>query len=127
MVGRGKYQNSEEDIKMNYGDVYFADLRSVIGSEQGGVKPVLIIRDNSLDNQTVIAVPICYVDRGETEVSISMKTNKLEHLSNLYINLEQIRCLDKKRIKEKIGTLPLEILYNVKSSLLKMIESVQPE
>ena len=56
-----------------------------------------------------------------------MKTNKLEHLSNLYINLEQIRCLDKKRIKEKIGTLPLEILYNVKSSLLKMIESVQPE
>lgn len=112
---------------MNYGDVYFADLRPAIGSEQGGVKPVLIIRDNSLDNQTVIAVPICYVDRGETEVSISMKTNKLEHLSDLYINLEQIRCLDKKRIKEKIGTLPLEILCNVKSSLLKMIVSVQPE
>lgn len=90
------------------GDLYFADLSPVVGSEQGGVRPVLVIQ-NDIGNKyspTVIAAAITSKlnkARMPTHIEVSAKEYGLEKDS--VILLEQIRTIDKSRLKEKIGEL----------------------
>ncbi len=90
------------------GDIYFADLSPVVGSEQGGVRPVLIIQ-NDMGNRyspTVIAAAI--TSRGDkadlpTHIKVSSLSSGLQKDS--VVLLEQIRTLDKRRLREHMGTL----------------------
>jgi len=90
------------------GELYFADLSPVIGSEQGGVRPVLVVQ-NDIGNKyspTVIAAAITSkLNKAKlpTHIEISSKEYGLEKDS--VILLEQIRTIDKTRLKEKIGEL----------------------
>jgi len=90
------------------GELYFADLSPVIGSEQGGVRPVLVVQ-NDVGNKyspTVIAAAITSkLNKAKlpTHIEISSKEYGLEKDS--VILLEQIRTIDKTRLKEKIGEL----------------------
>ncbi len=90
------------------GELYFADLSPVIGSEQGGTRPVLIIQ-NDLGNKhsptVIIAAITSKINKAKipTHVEISSTVYPIEHDS--VILLEQIRTIDKKRIKQKIGCL----------------------
>ena len=105
--------NGEEPIRR--GDIYYADLSPVIGSEQGGIRPVLIVQ-NDMGNRyspTVIAAAITS-KTGKTklpthiEVSADISTDnarKCGLAKNSVILLEQIRTIDKKRLKEKMGHL----------------------
>ena len=83
------------------GDIYYADLSPVVGSEQGGIRPVLIVQ-NDVGNRfspTVIAAAI---------TSQKYKTNLPTHRranADSIVLLEQVRTLDKKRLKEKMGAL----------------------
>ena len=81
------------------GDMFYADLSPVVGSEQGGIRPVLIIQ-NDLGNKyspTVIAAAIT----SQTNIELGENTSGLK--SNSVVLTEQIRTIDKSRLKEKIG------------------------
>ena len=92
---------------MNRGEIYYADLSPVIGSEQGGYRPVLILQNNKGNkySTTVIVAPISSkITKNDLPTHVLIETDFLEKKS--VILLEQIRTIDKKRIEEKLGVLP---------------------
>lgn len=98
------------------GDVFYAHLNPVIGSEQGGTRPVLIIQ-NDIGNQysptTIVAAITSQISKAKlpTHVEISAAKSGLERDS--VILLEQIRTIDKSRLKQKIAVLDEEIMEKV--------------
>ena len=88
------------------GDMFYADLSPVIGSEQGGIRPVLIIQNDTGNrySPTVIAAAITSQtgkSKLPTHIEITSKENGLK--SDSVVLAEQIRTIDKSRLKEKIG------------------------
>lgn len=90
------------------GDIYYAELNPVIGSEQGGTRPVLII-SNDIGNKhspTVIVAPITSRVHTKAELPTHTLVKEFEELDkNSIILLEQIRTIDKQRLREYLGTL----------------------
>ena len=88
------------------GDIYYADLSPVIGSEQGGLRPVLIVQ-NDVGNKyspTVIAAAITSrVSKTKLPTHIDIYASKVGLAKDSVVLLEQIRTIDKSRLKEKIG------------------------
>lgn len=90
------------------GDIFYADLSPVVGSEQGGVRPVLIVQ-NDVGNRyspTVIAAAITS-QRDKTDLPTHIKVNAVSSglAKDSIVLLEQVRTIDKRRLKEKMGTL----------------------
>ena len=102
------------------GDIYYADLSPVVGSEQGGMRPVLIIQ-NDVGNHhspTVIAAAITakiQKPKLPTHVGITAKANGVERDS--VILLEQVRTIDKQRLKDKVTHLVAEKMRQVDRAL----------
>ncbi|MBR2900698.1 MAG: type II toxin-antitoxin system PemK/MazF family toxin [Clostridia bacterium] len=118
-------QNGEEGIRR--GDIYYADLSPVVGSEQGGVRPVLIVQNN-LGNKyspTVIAAAITSkTDKTKlpTHIAISAKEGvsgdrNCGLAKDSVVLLEQIRTIDKRRLKERMGTLDERTMQQVNSAI----------
>ena len=105
---------------MRRGDIYYADLRPVIGSEQGGIRPVLIIQ-NDVGNRhspTVICAAITSrLNKANLPTHILLDTNECEIVKDSVILLEQLRTIDKKRLKDKVCHLDTEILDRVNQAL----------
>ena len=103
------------------GEIYFADLSPVIGSEQGGVRPVLVVQ-NDVGNKyspTVIAAAITsQLEKAKLPTHIQLPAEKYGLPKNSIVLLEQIRTIDKKRLKEKIGELPVIEMTKVNEALL---------
>ena len=106
--------------RVKRGQLYFADLSPVIGSEQGGARPVLVIQ-NDVGNRyspTVIAAAITSQQNKAklpTHIEISAKAVGLSR--NSVVLLEQIRTLDKRRLKEKMGTLDTQLMQQVDDAI----------
>lgn len=103
------------------GDMFYADLSPVVGSEQGGVRPVLIIQNN-LGNKyspTVIAAAITsQTNKNKLPTHIELGENTSGLKSNSVVLTEQIRTIDKSRLKEKIGHIDdTEIINQVNDAL----------
>lgn len=102
------------------GDIYYADLSPVIGSEQGGVRPVLIVQ-NDVGNKyspTVIAAAITsQINKAKLPTHIEISALEYGLLKDSVILLEQIRTIDKKRLREKIGRLDDELMEKVNEAL----------
>ncbi len=102
------------------GDIYYADLSPVVGSEQGGVRPVLIVQ-NDVGNKyspTVIAAAITsQSDKANLPTHIHVNSDGCGLAKDSIVLLEQIRTLDKRRLKEKMGTLPGGIMNSVDRAL----------
>ena len=102
------------------GDIYYADLRPVVGSEQGGVRPVLIIQ-NDVGNRyspTVIAAAITSrMSKTRLPTHIDVFANKVGLAKDSVILLEQIRTIDKKRLKEKMGHLDDALMHEVDDAI----------
>ena len=102
------------------GDLFYADLSPVVGSEQGGVRPVLVVQ-NDVGNKyspTVIAAAVTsQINKAKmpTHIEISAETYGLAKDS--VILMEQIRTIDKKRLREKIGHLDDELMADVDNAL----------
>ncbi len=102
------------------GDIYYAELNPVIGSEQGGKRPVLII-SNDIGNKhspTVIVAPI--TSRVHTKAKLPTHTliKDFEGLDkNSIILLEQVRTIDKQRLKQYVGMIPDDIMARVDTAL----------
>ena len=109
-------------MNIKRGDIYYADLSPVIGSEQGGVRPVLIVQ-NDIGNRyspTVIAAAITSKmskTRLPTHIDIIGCAEEFGLAKDSVILLEQIRTLDKKRLKEKMGHIDGEIMEQVNSAI----------
>ena len=90
------------------GEIYYADLSPVIGSEQGGIRPVLIVQ-NDMGNKyspTVIAAAITsQCDKAKLPTHIEIDAKQCGLAKNSVVLLEQVRTIDKKRLKEKTGEL----------------------
>ena len=102
------------------GDMYYADLSPVIGSEQGGIRPVLIIQNNigNKYSPTVIAAAITSQtnkNRLPTHIKLSSQTSGL--MKNSVVLTEQIRTIDKSRLMEKIGQVDEAVMSQVNSAL----------
>ncbi len=107
------------------GDVFYADLRPGIGSEQGGIRPVLIIQ-NDMGNKhspTVICAAITSkMNKAKLPTHVELDSSKYEMVKDSVILLEQLRTIDKKRLKDKVCHLDAEILSKVDRALLISLE-----
>lgn len=102
------------------GDIFYADLSPVVGSEQGGVRPVLIVQ-NDVGNKhspTVIAAAITsQKEKSKLPTHIELHSEKCGLSKNSVVLLEQIRTLDKKRLKEKMGNIGNTLMPLINSAL----------
>lgn len=110
----------EELVIVKRGDIYYADLSPVIGSEQGGVRPVLIIQ-NDVGNKyspTVIATAITsQINKAKMPTHIELDANEYGLSKDSVVLAEQIRTIDKRRLKEKIGHLDDKLMNRVNEAL----------
>lgn len=107
-------------MNIRRGDIYYADLSPVIGSEQGGTRPVLIIQ-NDVGNKyspTVIAAAITSkTDKSKLPTHIDVFAEQYGLARDSVILLEQIRTIDKKRLKEKMGHLDDNVMNRVNNAI----------
>ena len=110
---------------MRRGDVYYADLRPVIGSEQGGIRPVLIVQ-NDVGNRhspTVICAAITSkMNKAKLPTHIELDSGRYELVRDSVVLLEQLRTIDKKRLKDKVCHLDQDIMEKVNRGLLVSLE-----
>ena len=102
------------------GEIYYADLSPVVGSEQGGIRPVLIVQ-NDVGNKyspTVIAAAITsQINKAKMPTHIEIDARDYGLAKDSVILLEQIRTIDKRRLKEKIGVIDETLMNKVNEAL----------
>ena len=107
------------------GDVYYADLRPVIGSEQGGIRPVLIIQ-NDMGNKhspTVICAAITSkMNKAKLPTHVELDSRRYNMVKDSVILLEQLRTIDKRRLKDKVCHLDNDIIGQVNKALSVSLE-----
>ena len=123
MRRRGYYRAAEceiVDTSVRRGDIFYADLSPVVGSEQGGVRPVLIIQ-NDMGNRhspTVIAAAITsQLNKAKLPTHIELLDPHCGLTKDSVVLLEQIRTLDKKRLRERMGRLDEEMMEQVDTTI----------
>lgn len=108
------------DHMIRRGDIYYADLSPVVGSEQGGIRPVLIIQ-NDVGNRhspTVIAAAITsQINKARLPTHIELGARSYGLSKDSVILLEQIRTIDKKRLKERMGRLDEQLMQRVDDAI----------
>ena len=108
------------DRTIKRGDIYYAELNPVVGSEQGGIRPVLII-SNDIGNShspTVIIAAITGKTQTKAKLPTHTEVKDVEGLGrDSIILLEQIRTIDKQRLKNHMGTMPDNIMARVDKAL----------
>ena len=109
------------DNSVRRGDIFYADLRPVVGSEQGGVRPVLIIQ-NDIGNKhspTVICAAITsQMNKAKLPTHVELDSSRYALVKDSVVLLEQLRTIDKKRLRDKVCHLDREILRKVERALL---------
>ena len=107
-------------VIIHRGDIYYADLRPVVGSEQGGVRPVLIIQ-NDVGNRhspTVICAAITSkMNKAKLPTHVELDAKRYDLVKDSVILLEQLRTIDKQRLKDKVCRLEGEVLKKVDRAL----------
>jgi mRNA interferase MazF len=101
------------------GDIFYADLGDTVGSEQKGVRPVLVVQ-NDIGNKyssTVIILPITSKLKNQLPTHVGINGEKYGLDKDSTILAEQIRTIDKVRLKDKIGSLDFSIMVKVKEAL----------
>lgn len=102
------------------GEIYYADLSPVVGSEQGGVRPVLIVQ-NDVGNKyspTVIAAAITsQKDKAKLPTHISINAAQCGLSRDSIVLLEQVRTIDKRRLREKMGELNYNEMHNIDNAI----------
>lgn len=107
------------------GDVFYADLRPVVGSEQGGIRPVLIIQ-NDIGNKhspTVICAAITSkMNKAKLPTHVEIEAGRYQIVRDSVILLEQLRTIDKRRLKDRVCHLDEEVLERVDRALQVSLE-----
>lgn len=107
-------------MSVKRGEIYYADLSPVVGSEQGGVRPVLIVQ-NDIGNKhspTVIAAAITsQKEKTKLPTHISLDAESYGLAKDSIVLLEQVRTLDKKRLRERMGELDNVAMHKIDTAL----------
>ncbi len=107
-------------MNIRRGDIYYADLSPVIGSEQGGVRPVLIVQNNvgNRFSPTVIAAAITsQQSKANLPTHIPLNADTSGLAKNSVVLLEQVRTIDKKRLKEKMGSIDESVMNDINNAI----------
>ena len=110
---------------MRRGDVYYADLRPVIGSEQGGIRPVPIIQDaagNKHSPTAICAAITSKMNKAKLPTHIELNARLYDMDKDSVVLLEQLRTIDKKRLKDKVCHLDGDIMRRVNRALKVSLE-----
>lgn len=102
------------------GDIFYADLSPVIGSEQGGVRPVLVIQNdvgNKYSPTIIIAAITSQINKAKLPTHVEITAPEYGLPKDSVVLLEQIRTIDKKRLREKIGRFNEEMMRSVDEAL----------
>lgn len=102
------------------GEVYFADLSPVVGSEQGGVRPVLVIQNdigNRFSPTVIVAAITAQIQKAKLPTHVEIKAEKHGFERDSVILLEQIRTLDKQRLTDKITKLDTDTMKKINHAL----------
>ena len=102
------------------GEIYYADLSPVVGSEQGGVRPVLVVQNdigNKYSPTVIVAAITSQINKGKLPTHVEIGATDYGLPKDSVILMEQIRTIDKKRLKEKIGFLSAEVMKVVDEAL----------
>ena len=103
------------------GEIYFADLSPVVGSEQGGTRPVLIIQNdvgNKFSPTVIVSAITSQLGKAKLPTHIELPAGDSKLPKNSVVLLEQIRTLDKRRLKEKVTTLDERKMKEVNRAIL---------
>lgn len=102
------------------GDVFYADLSPVIGSEQGGVRPVLVIQNdvgNKYSPTIIISAITSQINKAKLPTHIEISASEFGLSKDSVVLLEQIRTVDKRRLRDKIGHFDDELMKKVNEGL----------
>lgn len=106
---------------VNRGELYYADLSPVVGSEQGGLRPVLIIQNdigNKFSPTVIIAAITSQIAKAKLPTHIELNKDRYNLPKDSVVLLEQLRTLDKLRLKDKIGNLDAQIMQKIDLALM---------
>ncbi len=102
------------------GDIFYADLSPVVGSEQGGVRPVLVIQNNignKYSPTVIVAAITSQMNKAKLPTHIEVNAKEYGLSKDSVLLLEQIRTIDKKRLREKIGRINKTMMDKIDDSL----------
>jgi mRNA interferase MazF len=108
------------DVVVKRGDIFYGDLSPVIGSEQGGIRPVLVIQNdigNKYSPTVIVAAITSQINKAKLPTHVELAADSYGITKDSVILLEQIRTIDKKRLKERIGHLSEELMMQVDMAL----------
>jgi mRNA interferase MazF len=107
-------------MKVKRGDLFYADLSPVVGSEQGGVRPVIVVQ-NDIGNKyspTIIVVPVTsQTNKAKLPTHVRLSGNKFGLPKNSVALLEQLRTIDKKRLRDKIGSFDKNVMMKIDDAI----------
>jgi len=107
------------------GDIYYADLRPVVGSEQGGVRPVLVIQNdtgNRHSHTVIVAAITSKMNKAKLPPHVDLSAKTCQIVKDSVILLEQLRTIDKQRLKDKVCHLDEGVLEQVNRALRVSLE-----
>ena len=107
------------------GDIFYADLRPVVGSEQGGVRPVLIIQNeagNKHSSTVIIAAITSQLHKAKLPTHVELDSRYCDIAKDSVILLEQVRTIDKQRLREKVCHLEGEVIEKINEALRISLE-----
>lgn len=119
-LGMKQDLRSVNNVIIKRGDILYADLSPVIGSEQGGVRPVLVIQNdigNKYSPTVIVAAITSQINKAKLPTHVEIIAEEYGITKDSVILLEQIRTIDKKRLKEKVGHLSDELMKKVDDGL----------
>lgn len=112
-------------MNVRRGDVYYADLRPVVGSEQGGVRPVLIIQ-NDVGNRhsptVIVAAITSKMNKAKLPTHVELDASSYTMMKDSVILLEQLRTIDKRRLKDRVCHLDNRLMAKIGRALLVSLE-----
>ena len=103
------------------GELYYADLNPVVGSEQGGLRPVLILQNdigNKYSPTVIVAAITSQLTKAKIPTHIMLDALSFGLPKDSVVLLEQIRTLDKQRLKERISSLPSDLMQQINDAIL---------
>ncbi|HOK62941.1 MAG TPA: type II toxin-antitoxin system PemK/MazF family toxin [Soehngenia sp.] len=102
------------------GEIYYADLSPVVGSEQGGVRPILIIQNdvgNKYSPTVIVAAITSQINKARLPTHVEITAQDFGLPKDSVVLLEQIRTIDKKRLREKVGKFDDEMMKKIDEAL----------
>lgn len=112
---------SVSSVIVKRGDIFYADLSPVVGSEQGGIRPVLVVQNNignKYSPTVIVAAITSQINKAKLPTHIEISASEYGLTKDSVVLLEQVRTIDKRRLREKIGHSDDEMMDKVNEALL---------